>query len=462
MSSLFGSLSIALRSLLAQQGAMATTSNNIANVNTPGYARQRAVLREESPVFVGSLLFGTGVTLSSIESIRDRILELRLDQETQGRGRLEAYLGGARQIENLFNEAAGAGLENVLSKFFASLQAASANPTNLPLRQAVLAAGEDLAAAFRRASQSLSTLQASLNRDVTQTVGEINALTAEIADLNRQISALKGAGQDPAALLDRRALLIRELSARIDIAEIDANGHSLTLTTTRGTALVVAEHAVELQLQTDPSTGNSLVYAHNSNITNAITGGRLGGVLSARDQAIPAALGDLDNLAASLGTALNAQHRAGFDLAGVAGGDLFAPFTPTAGSNAGAAAAFTFVLADPAKLAASADEAPGNTDNLRALAALRDQGIVQGQKPLDFYARLVFRVGNEVKNAQDELDVQEITLRQLENQRSALSGVSLDEEAMNLMRYQRAFEASARVVSAINELTEVAINFGRY
>jgi len=462
MSSLFGSLSIALRSLLAQQGAMATTSNNIANVNTPGYSRQRPVLREEAPVFYGSVLFGTGVSLSSVESIRDRILEMRLGQETQEQGRLEAYLGAASQVENLFNEAAGAGLEGVISRFFDSMQALSASPTSLPLRQAVLAAGEDLAAAFRRSSQNLSTIQMNLNKDLTQTVGEVNQYIAEIADLNRQISALQGAGQDVGALLDRRALLIRELSSRIDIASIDANGNSLTLTTTRGTALVVAEHAVPLDLQTDPATGNVQVYSQGSNMTATITGGRIGGTLAVRDQVIPAALRDLDDLAAALGTALNAQHRAGFDLAGAVGGDLFTPFAPSGGSSAGAASSMALALGDPGKIAASADGAPGNNDNLRALAALRDQAIVNGQKPLDFYARLVFRVGNDVKNASTDLDVQDITLRQLENQRSALSGVSLDEEAVNLMRYQRAFEASARVVTAINELTDVALNFGRY
>src|SRR3990172_4675868 len=115
MASLLGSLSIALRSLLAQQGALATTSNNIANVNTPGFSRQRPVLEEDTPVFYGSLLFGTGVRLESVESIRDRILELRIHQEIQQQSRQEAFLGAMRQVEALFNEAQGVGLEGVLS-----------------------------------------------------------------------------------------------------------------------------------------------------------------------------------------------------------------------------------------------------------------------------------------------------------------------------------------------------------
>jgi len=462
MSSLFGSLSIALRALLAQQGALATTTNNIANVNTPGYARQRPVLREEAPVFYGSVLFGTGVSLESIESIRDRILELRLDQETQQQGRLEAYLGATQQIENLFNEAQGIGLEGVMSRFFASLEALTANPTSLPLRQAVLTAADDLAAAFRSAARNLVTLQTNLNKDIEQAVGEVNQLTADIAELNRQISALEGAGQEASALLDRRQVLVRRLSELIDIASIDANGTSLTITTTRGTALVVAERSLPLETASDPATGMLRIVSQGSDITASITGGRIGGVLAARDQAAPAALADLDDLAAALRNALNAQHRAGFDLTGTAGGDLFVPFVPSGGSNARAAASFAVVLTDPAELAASSDGAPGNNDNLRALAALRDQALVSGQTPLDFYAGLVFRVGNDVMNASSELEAEELILRQLANQRSAISGVSLDEEAVNLLRYQRAFEAAARVVTAVNELSEVAINFGRY
>ena len=108
MSSLYGSLSIAIRSLIAEQGALRTTSNNIANVNTPGYSRQRARLESTPPVFFGSLQFGTGAALTRVESIRDQVLEQRLHQETQEQGDLESYLGVVQQAEALFNETGGA------------------------------------------------------------------------------------------------------------------------------------------------------------------------------------------------------------------------------------------------------------------------------------------------------------------------------------------------------------------
>ena len=187
MSSLFGSLSIAVRSLLTQQAALETTSNNIANVNTPGFSRQRAVLTQEPPVQLGTLWFGTGVGVDRIESIRDRILELRLVQETQQQGKLETYLGALRQVEAYFNETEGAGLENALSGFFNALLELSANPSDFPLRQRVITAGQNLTRAFRQAARSLELLQQNLDRAVSQSVDEINRLSRQIAELVAQI-----------------------------------------------------------------------------------------------------------------------------------------------------------------------------------------------------------------------------------------------------------------------------------
>ena len=458
MSSLFGSLSIALRALLAEQGALDATNNNIANVNTPGFSRRRAILSQEPPVVYGSLALGNGVSLERVESIRDRILELRIHQETQQEGKLESFLSAMRQVEVLFNETQGAGLEGVLSNFFNSLLELSTNPSSLLLRQAVLAAGEDLAAAFRQAAGNLAALQRSLDQRVVQSVEEINRLTVEIADLNPQISQLEGLGRDAGAFADRRNLLVRELSGLVDIAVIDADRGSLTLTTSNGTALVVGDKSLALNVQIDPATGFQNVFAQGVDITAALTAGRIGGLLEVRDQTIPSVLADLDSLAAGLANAFNGVHAAGFDLSGAPGGDLF---VPPPGSGVGAAASFAMAITDPAQLAASSDGTPGSNGNLIALEALRDQALVGGQRPADFYAGLVFRIGNDMKRASVELEAESLVLRQLQNQRSAFSGVSLDEEAANLIRLQRAFEAAARVVSVVDELTQTVINLGR-
>ena len=459
MSSLFGSMSIALRSLLAQQGAVGTTTNNIANANTPGYSRQRPVLSEEDPVLVGGLLIGSGVTMSSVESIRDKILELRIQQETQQQGSMDAFVTSMGQVEALFNETAGVGLQDMLSKFFADFQALSVNPTNLPLRQAVLTSAENLAGAFRQTTSSLATVRSGLDRSVVQTVDEINQLTTQIAGLNGQIQALEGTGQDAGALVDQRNTALDQLSGLVDVAVIDSGDGGLTVTTTGGTALVAGVTSMSLETQVDPTSGMHHVYCQGTDITSTLTGGKIKGLLDARDDAIPSALSDLDNLAAGLIDSVNALHQTGYDLNGSPGQAFFTPFTQLVpGSNAGAAASISVALTDPSMVAASSDGTPGSNGVATALAGLGDQAIVAGQTAGDFYANLVSRIGNRISDASTQLEAENLVLRQLQNQRSAISGVSLDEEASALIRYQRAFEAAARVISVVDELTVTTIN----
>jgi flagellar hook-associated protein 1 FlgK len=243
----------------------------------------------------------------------------------------------------------------------------------------------------------------------------------------------------------------------IDVSVIQSD-NGLTLTTSNGTALVAGQRSFDLQTQPDVS-GVQHIFAQGADITSKITRGQIAGLLQVRDQKIPGILSDLDTLAAGLVNALNTANRSGFDLSGNPGGDLFVP--PPAGGQQ-AAASFAVQITDPALLAASSDGSPGSNGNLALLSAVQNQAIANGQPPIDFYANLVFRVGSEVANSTADMDASELVLRQLEDQRGGISGVSLDEEAANLIRYQRAFEASARVVTTISDMTEVAVNLGRY
>ena len=243
----------------------------------------------------------------------------------------------------------------------------------------------------------------------------------------------------------------------IDVSVIDSGHGSVSLTTNQGTALVAdtAAFALETRLGTD---GMEHVFAQGADITATIAGGQLAGMLQMRDRTIVALLGDLDTLASGLITSLNTAHHQGYDLAGNQGGDLFTPTAP----GTSAAATFSLQITDPSLLAASSDQSPGSNGNLAILSAVATQPVAGGQTPTNFYARVVFQVGSDVSNSSAELDASGVILQQLQNQRAAISGVSLDEEATNLLRYQRAYQASARVITTINELTSVVINLGRY
>jgi flagellar hook-associated protein 1 FlgK len=459
MSSLFGTMSIALQSLLAQQGAMGVVANNIANANTPGYSREIPILEENPPTLSGNTMVGTGVNMSNVESVRDNILNLRIQQETSQQSSLGSYVNSMNQVQALFNETKGTGLQTYLSNFFNSFQSLATDPTNSALRQATLTAGQDLAGAMSQTSRNLSTIQQGLDQSVVQTVQQVNQLTNQIAGLNQQIQSISNVGQNPGSLEDQRDEDLSNLSNLIDTAVNYGDNGTVTVTTANGALLVAGNQSEALTTQLNSSTGMNDVLAQGTDITSSIAGGQLQGLINARDTGIPSAQSSLDNLAAGLTSAVNKQQNQGYDLTGASGTNFFKPFTSsTPGANAGAAANMSVALTDLSQIAASSDGTVGDSGNATALANLQNATVVSGQTAGNYYSDLIDQVGNTVSNSTSEQQAIGLVLQQLTNQQTSISGVSLDEEATNLVQYQRAYEAAARVISTVDELTSTTIN----
>ena len=433
---------------------MDATANNVANVNTPGYSRVRPVLTESDPVVLAPLTFGTGVSLSKLESLRDPILQLRIGQETQSQGELDAFVTAMQQVEVNFQSSSG-DLGTQLTQFFNSLNQLSTDPVDLSLRQAVLTAAQNLATGFRNTSSNLIRQRSSLDLNVVQDVQQVNTLTGQIAQLNGQIINLENLQQDASAFIDQRDVLIQQLSSLIDVASIKSS-NGLTLTTSNGTALVAGEENFILSTQTD-AAGVQHVFSNQTDITAKLSSGALAGTIAVRDNKIPGLLSQLDSLASAFATAVNNVHRSGFDLNGNAGGDLFA--APPAGGQ-GAAAALTVAITDPQLVAASSDGSPGSNGNVLQLAALHDQPLVSGQAANEFYGNIIFAVGSDVANGSSDLNASQLILQKLQDQRGSISGVSLDEEAVNMILFQRAYDASARIVQTVSEMLDTVIQMG--
>jgi flagellar hook-associated protein 1 len=453
MSGLFGSLSIALSGLSVSQQQLETSSNNVANASTPGYSRERAVTAPGAPVVIGPLSIGTGVVLQKIQSLRDPILEIQLNQETQHQSSLNSQLEQLQQIETQFGSS-NSGIGADISNFFASLQRLAANPSNSALRQSVLTAAANVATDFNNASRSLETQQSDLNLTVAQSVGEVNTLTAQIAKVNQQIASLQNAHEDASALVDQQTNLIRQLSGLVDVQVIQSD-QGISLTTSNGTALVSGSQS--FALNTAMVSGSEQVMSGTTNITGSLTDGSLAGTIKIRDQVIPGILGQLDQLAAGLSNAINSANQQGFDLYGNAGGNLFT--TPPSGGT-GAAAAMQVAITDPALIAASSDGTAGSSGNLAALSGVANQSVASGQTPVGFYSNLVFQIGSQTSNTSADVDASAQILQQLNDQRGSISGVSLDEEAANIVQYQTAYQASARVISTIDAMLADAVNLG--
>ncbi|HME36553.1 MAG TPA: flagellar hook-associated protein FlgK [Candidatus Sulfotelmatobacter sp.] len=446
MSSLNASLAIALSGLTAEQGALEVTTNNVANVNTPGYSRQVPNLVSSDPIVIDPLTLGTGVTLQSIESIRDPILESSIQQETQTQGQLNAQVAALQQTQvNFTTSTSDIGTE--ITNFFNSINQLSASPADLSVRQGVLTAAGNLASSFNTTANNLTQQQTSLDQNVVQTVGQINQLSQQIAQLNGQINHLESDGESAGSFVDQRQQAIDQLSSLVNVSVIPSN-NSLILTTANGTPLVLGTQSFQLQTQPN-AAGLHEVYAGGTNITSLITSGQLGGTLQVRDQQIPAIQAELDTLAAGLANAVNGVQAAGYDLNGKLGTNLFNP--PPAGGT-GAAASLSVAITDPALIAASSDGTSGSNGNAEAMYALSTQAGIDGQTPTDYYSGIVFNVGNDVSNATAEQSASTQVLQQLNDQRASISGVSLDQEAANMVQYQNAYAASAQVVTTINTM----------
>ena len=451
MSSLLSTMFLATGAMAADQGALEATTNNAANVNTPGYSREVPILQENVPVVVGNLTFGTGVSLAKLESVRDPILQLRIQQETGQQGALNAFTGALSQAQTLFT-AGASDIGSEISNLFSSISQLSTNPSSIALRQGVLTAASNLTSTFNNTASNLAAQRSNLDLNVVQSVQQVNTLTQQIAGLNGQITTLQNLGQEAGTFIDQRDVLINQLSGLIDVSEIKSDS-GITLTTSNGTALVSGTRS--FSLTTQPVSGVQHIFSQGKDITSTLSSGALGGLIEARDQKIPALLSSLDTLASGLATAFNGANAAGSDLNGNAGGPLFTPVV-----GAGSAADIAVSITDPALIAASSDGSAGSNGNLANLSAIEDQTIIAGATPTTYYSNIVFGVGNDVSNGTAELQSSQLVLQQLQDQRGSISGVSLDEEAANMTRYQQAYDAAARIVTTVNQMLETVINMG--
>jgi len=458
VSNLFGSLSIAVRSLLAQQGALDTTAHNLSNGSTPGHSRQLAILTEATPLDRGQIPIGNGVSSEGIQSVHDQILELLIDEEIQQLCRLKSFVSSMNRVQSLFTEKEGAGLNDAINRLFNSFQELFANPTHVPARQAIICAAQNLTSAFRETGQQLRTIQERVDQEVRQTVEGIDSATAQLASLNRPVASPQDDTGQAGRLEHQRYSVLNRLSKLVDAVVTDSGDGSLTVTTSNGVPLVAAAQSFVLSTAADADTGFLHIFSAGADVTSKFTGGQLAGLLEARDQEIPIVISCLDNLAHGIIRCINTQNRKGRDLQGNQGDNFFQPVDrPSRGAKAGAAEGFATAITDPSRIAASADGTQGDNANALAMGNIQKQAVVNGETATEFYSNLICTVDNKVSSATNEQEAVGLVLMQLQSQHADVARVSWDEEAANVIRYQRAYEAAAEVVAAINDITNEVI-----
>lgn len=447
-------LSTASQSLNAETGAIAVTNNNIANVNTPGYSRQ--IVNLSADALAGTVTSqGNGVTFAGFTSVRNDLLQIGINNATADSASLDAQSASWAQIESGFSDTS-AGLGSAFSKLFSSISALSTSPHSGSLRQAAFAAANQVVTAFQQAAGTLTTAQKNANSSVPSTVTQVNQLSAQIAALDGQIASLPSSGQDNGSLVDQRNQLTVQLAQLVGISTT-ATGSTPTLTTGNGTPLVVGNQAYALQTGQEANGSTFVLDANGANITAGLTGGTLGGNLAMRDQGIPRLLNTLNQLATQFATAMNAAQAQGSDASGQAGQAMFT--LPQGGTNA--ATGISLNLSSGSALALSSDGSTGSSGNVSNLLAVGTNTLPSGQTPGDSYANLVQTIGDGSSAASSSLTATSAALTQLKTQQASTSGVSVDEETTNLLRFQQAYQAAAQVISTINSMYSTLMNMTR-
>lgn len=461
MSSLMSLLDLTRGALQADQAALNATANNVANQNTAGYTDEVVTWTAGDTVTLSGKIQSAEAPTVTTASSRDRVLDQRVQQQTQVQSSTAAEAAVLTQVEGVFSITGSSTAEGStqigtsLDAFFSSLTALAADPSDASTQQGVLSAAQTLANAFNAASSGLSAVQTSINSDVSTSVTQVNALTKSIATLNGQIGA-NDPNQDAGQLEDERQEDITQLSALVGLSQTTTESNGITLTTTGGTVLVSGKQSYALS---SAQVGGSTVLYDDSgtDITAGVTGGSIGGQLNAQTVDLPAATTALDELAYQIGTAVNTQNEAGQTSEGVAGAAIFT--VPT--SAAGAAAAMVVIPTSGSAIATAA-VGGGSTDNtnVNALEDLENVAGGAGGTMSENLAALLSDIGSTASALTDENTTQTDSLTQLTTQQDTESGVNLDTEASNLTLYQRSYQAASQVFTIVDQLLASAINMG--
>ncbi len=441
-----GLLSIGTSALLANQRALAVTGNNIANANTEGYSRQRV---DFSARHVTGQMIGQGVDSGLVERYADSFANQRLTQSVSSHSSLASGADLAGRLDLLLSDPS-TGLTDPLRAFVDAVDAWAADPNSTETRVQLLGQADTIAQRFGQLQDGIDNLTREINTRIGGAVDRINTLSQNIADLNDQI-ALNGGlgnGQQPNGLLDERDALVNELASLIDVQTVPQDDGSLNVLVGNGQGLVVGKQANLLGVNPgvtplDPAA----VMVGGSDISQQIKGGELGGLLSFRGDVMEPAQTKLTGLAQGLADTVNAAQAAGSDANGVPGADLFAINPPSA--------RLEVLIDDPLALAAApAGAAAGSGDNSNALAladALRGPAV-NGMSLQDAHIAMVSGVGSTARRLEAAETAESALLANNLEMRDAVSGVNLDEEAANMLRYQQAYQAAAQIIATANEM----------
>lgn len=467
MSKISAMMDTGKRSLMNSQTSLQTVGHNIANKSTEGYSRQRVELLSNVPIGEGGLQIGMGARASVVTRVSNPWLEKQIQREGMSMGYEDSRADAMGRVEQIYNEQNNKGLNQYVTEFFNGFRELSNNPESLASRTMVRESAVGMVKDFGRVAGQLRGVQEDLDSQIKTSVDEINQITKEIASLNEKIQTVEIQKVPANDERDRRDLLLKKLGEKIDISWGEGKDGLVTVTAGRTAILVSGTNSTDLKAQqTDTRDRVEIFFAGTStpsNITEQISGGRIGGALNVRDHVIEDLLGNVDKLAYTLATEVNKAHIEGFDKNGRQGVLFFDMPEQEKGAASNLALNKT-IFNDVSRIAAaSRADAPGDNTVANVISSLQYKQVMDGGVATmdDYYNTQVGQVGAMAQRAMKAQESQKNVLSQLTNIRESISGVSLDEETTKMIEFQKAYDASARLIKTADEMFDTVLNLKR-
>lgn len=474
-SSLFHTLGIGAESLFTSRQGVDTSGHNIANAQTEGFTRQRVEVGQRNPSDNRGHIMGNGVFVKTIRRVHDKYLEKHLNEANQMNGETESRLEHMNQLQAIYSPELNATVADEISAFFTSLNDMAIEPEDLGIRTAVKESAENLVTAFRRVDSSLKDNGQDINRRISGEIEEINTILNKLGEINTSVATLEISSEARIAndLRDQQDTLIATLNKKMDIASyrdelgmVTVRGPSETLLVDRGFAAKIEQHqrpGPEAYFDLVVTDANEGIH---KNITSKITTGKLHALVDLRDRYIPEMLHSNNQLAHTIASEVNAIHRKGFgmeDYSESTGRNFFD--IPDDLEQAGMKIEIDdAIVFDVAAISGSiSPNAPGDNVIINELLSLRGKKTMGGGLASfnEFYADFVGQLGIDSLKAEHMKQANEILLGELKSRKEAISGVSVDEEAMNLLKWQSNFTASSKVITTVDEMLETVLGLKR-
>ncbi|CAG0942654.1 Flagellar hook-associated protein 1 [Candidatus Brocadiaceae bacterium] len=443
-------MEISRRSLFAYQQALNVTSHNISNAENPNYARQKVVFKAGLSEGSGTNYSGSGADIGSIQRIKDQIVESNIRQYTSRFNFSDKKSTVLQSIESIVNEPSDVGLGNLINNFFNSWDELAVNPTSYPARTNVVQSADKLSNKLKNLTDGLNDIKRETRVEAKSLVDEINGYVVKINELNKQIYDSTVRNTPTNDLIDERDAIVIELS-KITNVSVTTGENNVAGITIGGVFATDANYYQTFELKED--AGSLYISTANGTERMAVNGGKAAALLDGYNQTVPKYLQELNNIGFEIFSQVNHLHEQGYTLHSTPATNIkfFSSYSD------GLLTINNDIIEDAKFIAASSDGNGLNNSIAGQIGAIKNLKTLGGFSISESYANMVSALGNEISITNQSSDAYGVSLANLEGQKQSISGVSLDEEMVNLLSFQRAYDASARLIKIADEMLQTVL-----